>query len=46
MTRNRETLQAELGAPRLSFVHQVHGAEVRRITAGTAEPRERAGASD
>jgi len=46
VTRNRETLQAELGAPRLSFVHQVHGAEVRRITAGGGwEPshRERVG---
>ncbi len=35
VTRNRETLQAELAAPCLSFVHQVHGAEVRRITAET-----------
>ncbi len=42
VTRNRETLRSELGAPRLSFVHQVHGSEVRRITAGTVEPRERA----
>ena len=41
VSRNRETLQSEIGAPRLSFVHQVHGPEVRRITAGTAEPRER-----
>lgn len=41
VTRNRETLRADLGAPRLSFVHQVHGAEVRRITAGTPLPRER-----
>jgi polyphenol oxidase len=41
VTRNREALQAQLGAPRLSFVHQIHGAEVRRITTGTAEPRER-----
>ncbi|MGH2896738.1 MAG: polyphenol oxidase family protein, partial [Solirubrobacteraceae bacterium] len=41
--RNREALQSQLGAPRLSFVHQVHGAEVRRITTGTREPRERAG---
>jgi YfiH family protein len=41
VARNRATLQAELGAPRLSFVHQVHGAEVRRITAGTPEPDER-----
>jgi hypothetical protein len=35
VARNRATLQDELGAPALSFVHQVHGAEVRRITAGT-----------
>jgi purine-nucleoside/S-methyl-5'-thioadenosine phosphorylase / adenosine deaminase len=41
VTRNRETLRAQVDAPRLSFVHQVHGAEVRRITAGTAEPTER-----
>ncbi len=39
--RNRAALQADLGAPRLSFVHQVHGAEVRRITAGSAEPANR-----
>jgi hypothetical protein len=43
VTRNRATLAAELRAPELSFVHQVHGAEVRRITAGTAAPRERVG---
>ncbi len=43
VNRNRGALQEELGAPRLSFVHQVHGCEVRRITDGTAEPRERAG---
>jgi polyphenol oxidase len=30
---NRAALQAGIGAPRLSFVHQVHGADVRRITA-------------
>lgn len=41
VTRNRETLQSDLGAPRLSFVHQVHGAEVRQITRGTPVPRER-----
>jgi YfiH family protein len=41
VTRNRETLQSEVGAPRLSFVHQVHGSEVRKICAGTIEPRER-----
>jgi YfiH family protein len=38
VTRNRETLQEQLGAPRLSFVHQVHGAEVRRITGDTRAP--------
>jgi hypothetical protein len=43
VTRNRETLQSEIGAPRLSFVHQVHGSEVRQITAVTDEPRERVG---
>jgi polyphenol oxidase len=41
VTRNRAALQAELGAPSLSFVHQVHGAEMRVITAGTTTPRER-----
>ena len=41
VTRNRATLQNDLGAPVLSFVHQVHGAEVRRITAGTPRPRQR-----
>lgn len=45
VTRNRETLRAELGAPCLSFVHQVHGAEVRRITGdggrGGSEPSPR-----
>jgi YfiH family protein len=41
VTRNRASLEAELRAPGLSFVHQVHGAEVRRITVGTAAPRER-----
>jgi YfiH family protein len=30
---NRAALQVDIGAPPLSFVHQVHGAEVRRITA-------------
>jgi YfiH family protein len=43
VTRNRETLQSEVGAPRLSFVHQVHGSEVRKITAGTTVPREGVG---
>ena len=41
VTRNRATLEAELGAPSLSFVHQVHGADVRVITAETTAPRER-----
>jgi polyphenol oxidase len=41
VARNRESLCAELGAPPLSFVHQVHGAEVRRITARTVDPPER-----
>src|ERR1700689_4847641 len=39
--RNRDALRDEVGAPPLSFVHQVHGAEVRRITAGTPAPPER-----
>jgi YfiH family protein len=43
VARNREALRSELGAPPLSFVHQVHGAEVRRITATTVEAPERAG---
>jgi polyphenol oxidase len=41
VARNRATLQDEIDAPPLSFVHQVHGAEVRRITTGTPQPRER-----
>jgi purine-nucleoside/S-methyl-5'-thioadenosine phosphorylase / adenosine deaminase len=41
VARNRATLQDELKAPPLSFVHQVHGAQVRRITEGTPAPRER-----
>jgi purine-nucleoside/S-methyl-5'-thioadenosine phosphorylase / adenosine deaminase len=41
VARNRAALQAEVGAPPLSFVHQVHGAEVRRITEDTPQPRER-----
>ena len=32
VNRNRAALEDELGAPRLSFVHQVHGCEVHRIT--------------
>ncbi len=35
VTRNRAEVESQLGAPRLSFVRQVHGAEVRLITAGT-----------
>jgi YfiH family protein len=38
VTRNRETLRAQVDAPPLSFVHQVHGAEVRRIGARTGGP--------
>jgi polyphenol oxidase len=41
VARNRAALQDELDAPPLSFVHQVHGAEVRRITKATPQPRER-----
>jgi YfiH family protein len=40
VARNRAALQADVSAPALSFVHQVHGAEVRRVTAGTAPPAE------
>jgi YfiH family protein len=36
--RNRVTLQDDLGAPSLSFVHQVHGATVLRITADPPTP--------
>lgn len=39
--RNRAALRAGVGAPELSFVHQVHGSEVRTITEGTLEPSER-----
>jgi polyphenol oxidase len=41
VTRNRATLEAELGVSALSLVHQVHGAQVRRITAAGAEPAQR-----
>jgi polyphenol oxidase len=41
VARNRIALQNELEAPPLSFVHQVHGCEVRRITEATPPPRER-----
>jgi polyphenol oxidase len=40
VARNRATLQADVGAPTLSFVHQVHGAEVRIVAAGMSEPPE------
>ncbi len=39
--RNREALRAELASPRLSFVHQVHGSDVRHVTGDTFEPPER-----
>jgi YfiH family protein len=35
---NRATLQEQLGGAELSFVHQVHGAEVRSIADGAPEP--------
>jgi polyphenol oxidase len=38
VARNRAALEAQLGVSGLSFVHQVHGAQVRRITAAGAEP--------
>ena len=41
VARNRRALQDDLSSPPLSFVHQVHGAEVRRITVKTPPPRER-----
>ncbi|HEX4009073.1 MAG TPA: polyphenol oxidase family protein [Solirubrobacteraceae bacterium] len=39
--RNRAALRADVGAPALSFVHQVHGSEVRTITDRTLEPAQR-----
>jgi YfiH family protein len=36
--RNRTALQEEVGAPPLSFVHQVHGTQVLRLTAGRRLP--------
>ncbi len=39
--RNRATLRDDLRAPAISFVHQVHGAEVRRITTDTPRPPQR-----
>jgi purine-nucleoside/S-methyl-5'-thioadenosine phosphorylase / adenosine deaminase len=41
VARNRAALEEELEAPPVSFVHQVHGCEVRRITEATPPPRER-----
>jgi YfiH family protein len=39
VARNRAALSAQLGSPAVSFVHQVHGAEVRRITEPGPGPR-------
>ena len=36
VTRNRAILRADVGAPPLSFVHQVHGRQVRRIADAAA----------
>lgn len=36
---NREALRTAVAAPPLSFVHQVHGTEVRRATAPTSLPQ-------
>jgi polyphenol oxidase len=38
VSSNRDTLQSVVGPSRLSFTHQVHGAEVRRITGETPVP--------
>ncbi|HWE10876.1 MAG TPA: polyphenol oxidase family protein [Solirubrobacteraceae bacterium] len=38
VARNRDALRAAVDAPPLSFVHQVHGAEVRRVTGPTPLP--------
>jgi YfiH family protein len=38
MERNRAALPAAIGSPEPSFTYQVHGAEVRRITDGDADP--------
>ena len=40
VARNRDALRAAVDAPPLSFVHQVHGAEVRRVTGPTPLPCE------
>jgi YfiH family protein len=36
VAHNRAMLRADVAAPPLSFVHQVHGREVRRVAAGAA----------
>lgn len=41
MARNRAELAAAIGSPEPRFTYQVHGAEVRRITAGTGGIRDR-----
>ncbi len=41
MARNRAALPAAIGSPEPSFTYQVHGAEVRRITAETDPARDR-----
>jgi YfiH family protein len=38
VARNRDALRVAVDAPPLSFVHQVHGAEVRRVTGPTPLP--------
>ncbi|HWE15285.1 MAG TPA: polyphenol oxidase family protein [Solirubrobacteraceae bacterium] len=38
VARNRDALRAAVGAPPLSFVHQVHGTDVRRATGPTPLP--------
>jgi len=38
VSHNRSALRADVGAPQLSFIHQVHGAEVRRIGAEAETP--------
>jgi hypothetical protein len=46
VARNRATLQADLGAPPLSFVHQVHGADVLRIRAAPSDLTDRPGSGE
>ncbi|MGH2855859.1 MAG: laccase domain-containing protein, partial [Solirubrobacteraceae bacterium] len=38
VARNRAALRAQLGAPELRFVRQVHGPEVLRVGDGDAAP--------